>query len=351
MDTYAPRPISAVRLLRRSPLERAAVQKQTLQRAVTQSRKEGEGREDKQLRPTLLQVGVVSAASGSAYVEREGTKLIAAIYGPRVNARSAALLSSRGSFVVDVRYAPFSGSARKAPTSRGGGGQPDAKERELANTVREAISGSIQLEAYPKAEIQAFVQILQDEGSVAASCVTCVSLALADAGILMYDLTTACTALCLGGRSFVDPSVSEERLVQTALTALPSDEETQVQKRPNTSTVDTKQNDNSSSSASSSNLSPHASSTSPTDSDTDMTPSLTHSNGTLFLAYMPNLKQISAITHTGTNTPNEIEQLSELCLGGCEQMHRLMQECIIEAATKKSKTVQTTNHTQRVTAS
>jgi hypothetical protein len=59
------------------------------------------------------------------------------------------------------------------------------------------------------------------------------------------------------------------------------------------------------------------------------------SSAMLLLAYMPSLRQITAITQTGTTTASQVQELTHLCIAGCEQLNGLMRECLVEAAKKK----------------
>lgn len=71
----------------------------------------------------------------------------------------------------------------------------ELEEKEVQQQLTEALAVSIHLEAFPKAVLEAYVQVLQDEGGVLASALTCISLALADAGVMLYDMVSACEAV------------------------------------------------------------------------------------------------------------------------------------------------------------
>jgi exosome complex component MTR3 len=60
---------------------------------------------------------------------------------------------------------------------------------------------------YPKSVIEIFLLILEVDGDISSMAITCSSVALADAGIEMYDLVASCsTAHTRDGRLSVDPS-------------------------------------------------------------------------------------------------------------------------------------------------
>lgn len=55
-----------------------------------------------------------------------------------------------------------------------------------------------------------FVHVIEDDGSVLAAAITCAGLALADAGIPMYDIITASTVAVFDNQILVDPTKAEE---------------------------------------------------------------------------------------------------------------------------------------------
>lgn len=57
-----------------------------------------------------------------------------------------------------------------------------------------------------------FANVLQDGGSVLSSTITCAGLALADAGIPMFDIVAASTIGIVGDNFFVDPTKEEEEM-------------------------------------------------------------------------------------------------------------------------------------------
>lgn len=66
------------------------------------------------------------------------------------------------------------------------------EERADASTVQQALDSAVQLEAYPKSVVDIFCVVLESGGSDLAAIITTASMALADAGIPMFDLVTSC---------------------------------------------------------------------------------------------------------------------------------------------------------------
>jgi exosome complex component RRP41 len=146
-----------------------------------------DGRKPDELRPVKLQVGVISNADGSAYIEHGKNKILAGVYGPReVHPKHLALPDRT---VLKCRYhmAPFSVQERKSPA-------PSRREIELSKVIRESLQPAIFMEYYPRTMIDIFIEVLQADGGTRCASITAAALALADSGIPMRDLVVACAA-------------------------------------------------------------------------------------------------------------------------------------------------------------
>ncbi|XP_015280273.1 PREDICTED: exosome complex component MTR3 [Gekko japonicus] len=120
--------------------------------------------------------------------------------------------------LFEFRRAPFSG--------RGARGRPSDREPELSLALQEALEPAVRLARYPRAQVDVSALLLQDGGSALAAALCAAGLALADAGIELYDLVVAC-ALCRApseGEWLLQPSEPEERAAAARLTValLPS---------------------------------------------------------------------------------------------------------------------------------
>ena len=156
-------------------------------RLITDEGRRIDGRGPADLRPVHIEVDVLANADGSAYVEQGGTKVLAAVYGPKeIHPRHLGLPNRA---VLRCRYhmAPFSVEVRKSPA-------PSRREIELSKVIREALEPALFLEYYPRTAIDIFVEVLQADGGTRCASITAASLALADAGIPMRDLVAACAA-------------------------------------------------------------------------------------------------------------------------------------------------------------
>lgn len=131
----------------------------------------------------VFDCGTVSQAAGSGYAEFGGTKVLAAVYGPRQPERRSTSLD-RGELDCDVRLASFAGRARKVP------GQTDG-ERELSAQLSTALAGVVLLDRFPKAVLDVQCLVMEAGGGELAATVAAAGLALADAGVAIRDLPSA----------------------------------------------------------------------------------------------------------------------------------------------------------------
>ena len=140
-----------------------------------------DGRLPDQLRPIRMEVGVLANADGSALVEYGGTRVVAAVYGPREAVPRHIALPDRAVLRCRYHMAPFSTQERKSPA-------PTRREVELSKVIREALEAVVLTELFPRTTIDVYMEVLQSDGGTRTAAITAASLALADAGIAMRDL-------------------------------------------------------------------------------------------------------------------------------------------------------------------
>ncbi|NXO03792.1 EXOS6 protein, partial [Rhinopomastus cyanomelas] len=175
------------------------------------------------LRPLFVRAGLLSQAEGSAYVElRGGTKVLCGAWGPRDIPDAAGSASSTmsggggGRLLCEFRRAPF--ASRGSRTRPGSAAEREA-EREAAAALREALEPAVRLRRYPRARLAVSALVLQDGGSAVAAAISAAAVALADAGVEMYDVAVAC-AMCRSpaGAWLLQPGEDEERGATARLT-------------------------------------------------------------------------------------------------------------------------------------
>jgi exosome complex component RRP41 len=163
-----------------------------------------DGRKFNEIRPTKIEVGILANADGSAYIEQGKNKILAAVYGPREVHPKHLALPDRAVLRNRYHMAPFSVQERKSPA-------PSRREIELSKVIRESLEPSIFTEYYPRTCIDLFIEVLQADGGTRCAGITVASVALADAGIPMRDLISACAAGKVEGRLVLDLTDVEDK--------------------------------------------------------------------------------------------------------------------------------------------
>jgi len=169
-----------------------------------------DGRGPNELRPIKFKAGVLKRADGSCYLEFGGNKVMAAVYGPReVHPRH---LQNASRAIVRYRYnmAAFSVEERKRPG-------PDRRSIEISKVSREAVESVILQELYPRSAIDIFVEILQADAGTRVAGINAASVALADAGIPMKCLVSACAVGKIDDTIVLDLSKDEDNYGQADL--------------------------------------------------------------------------------------------------------------------------------------
>ncbi len=162
-----------------------------------------DGRKFDELRPVRIEAGVLKKADGSAYLEWGNNKVLAAVYGPReAHPRH---LQNPTKALVQCRYnmAPFSVTDRKRPG-------PDRRSVEISKVISEAFAAVVFAEQFPRTSVDIFIEVLQADAGTRCAGLTAASVALADAGIPMRDLVTACASGKIGGRVVLDLNKDED---------------------------------------------------------------------------------------------------------------------------------------------
>ncbi|KAG2670443.1 hypothetical protein I3760_14G086300 [Carya illinoinensis] len=217
-----------------------------------------DGRGFQQCRPAFFRTGAVTAASGSAYAEFGNTKVIVSVFGPR-ESKKAMMYSDIGRLNCNVSYTTFATPVRAQGSDR----------KEFSSMLHKALEGAIILETFPKTTVDVFALVLESGGSDLPVVISCASLALADAGILMYDLVTSVSLSCLGKNLVIDPILEEE----------------------------------------------------------------SYQDGSLMITCMPSRYEVTQLTITGEWSTPKINEGMQLCLDACSKLANIMRSCLKEATT------------------
>ncbi|KAE8609171.1 hypothetical protein XENTR_v10011732 [Xenopus tropicalis] len=139
--------------------------------------------------------------------------------------------------------------------------------------LQESLEPAVRLDRYPRAEVIVWVLVLEDRGSALPAAVSCASLALADAGIEMFDLALGCgLSRGPGGELLLDPDDDEEEA---------------------------------------------------------------GSGGTMSLSLLPTLNQVSGLISSGEWEGESSEEAVRLCMEGCQRLYPVLHQCLVKATKRK----------------
>ncbi|SFM17578.1 exosome complex exonuclease Rrp41 [Methanolobus profundi] len=162
-----------------------------------------DGRRIDEIRPMKMEIGVLSRADGSCYLEWGKNKILAAVYGPReLHPRR---LQKADSVLIRYRYnmAAFSVEDRIRPG-------PSRRSTEISKVSREAFEPVVLTHLYPGAVIDVFAEVLQADAGTRTAAINAASMALADAGIPMKGLVSACAVGKVDGQLVLDLNKAED---------------------------------------------------------------------------------------------------------------------------------------------
>ena len=221
--------------------------------------KRSDGRTVNETRKVMIKAGVLKNANGSAYIEFGENKILAGIYGPRdVHPKH---LSNPDTGILRCRYhmSPFSVGERKNPA-------PSRREVEISKVIKEALEPAVILDQFPRTVVDIFLEILQADGGTRCAALAAASVALADAGIPMRDMVSACAAGKVADTVILDVNNEEDQAGQA-----------------------------------------------------DMP-----------MGYMPNLKKITLLQLDGVLTPEEYKKCVEVGIDGCNQVYEIQKKALEE---------------------
>ena len=216
-----------------------------------------DGRKVDETRKVTIKAGVLKNADGSAYIEFGDNKILAGVFGPRdVHPKH---LANTDTGIIRCRYhmSPFSVTERKNPA-------PSRREIEIGKVIKEALEPAVMLEKFPRTTVDVFVEVLQADGGSRCAALDAASVALADAGIPMRDMVSACAAGKVADTIILDANNEEDQAGQA-----------------------------------------------------DMP-----------VGYMPNLDKITLIQLDGVLTPDEYKKCVETALVGCKQVYEIQKKAI-----------------------
>ena len=166
-----------------------------------------DGRRVDEPRRIMIKAGVLKNADGSAYIEFGENKILAGVFGPRdVHPKH---MANTDTGILRCRYhmSPFSVTERKNPA-------PSRREIEISKVLKEALEPAVMLEEFPRTAVDVFIEILQADGGSRCAALNAASVALADAGIPMRDMVSACAAGKVADTIILDVNNEEDQTGQ-----------------------------------------------------------------------------------------------------------------------------------------
>jgi exosome complex component RRP41 len=162
-----------------------------------------DGRRADEIRPMKIEIGVLSRADGSCYLEWGGNKVLVGVFGPRE--AHPRRMQRADTAVIRYKYnmASFSVEDRVRPG-------PSRRSIEISKVSREAFEPVIMAELFPKTAIDIFVEVLQADAGTRTAAINASSIALADAGIPMKGLITSCAFGKVDGQIVIDLNKEED---------------------------------------------------------------------------------------------------------------------------------------------
>jgi exosome complex component RRP41 len=207
----------------------------------------------------MIKAGVLKNANGSAYIEFGENKILAGVFGPRDVHPKHLANTDRGILRCRYHMQPFSVGERKNPA-------PSRREIEISKVIKEALEPAVMLENFPRTVVDVFIEILQADGGSRCAALDAAAVALADAGIPMRDMVSACAAGKVADTIVLDINNEEDQEGQA-----------------------------------------------------DMP-----------VAYMPNLGKVTLIQLDGVLTPQEYEKCVNTALEGCKLVYEVQKKALQE---------------------
>ncbi|MDP7181864.1 MAG: exosome complex exonuclease Rrp41 [Candidatus Woesearchaeota archaeon] len=163
-----------------------------------------DGRQFQELRKMEAKVGVVPSAQGSAMFKIGNTVAIAAVRGPREVRPRFMQDPTQGLLRCHYNMMPFSGHGDRV---RPGGGR---RSKEISMIMEQALRPVINLQDFPNAMIEVFVELPQTDAGTRCAGITAAAMALAHAGYEMKDLVTSVALGKVGNQIVADVNYDEE---------------------------------------------------------------------------------------------------------------------------------------------
>ncbi|KAJ8977952.1 hypothetical protein NQ317_008143 [Molorchus minor] len=157
-------------------------------------------------RKIFIKTGLVSQAKGSAYIEQGKTKVIVSVFDPR-EIPNRTDYSLKGEIYCEFKFATFSCTKRRLH-------QQDTEEKQYSALMKQALDSTVCRHEFPNFQVDIYAFVLHNDGSALSAAITAAGVALAHAGVPMYDLIVSATLGIQQNIKLLDPSVTEQWLCE-----------------------------------------------------------------------------------------------------------------------------------------
>jgi exosome complex component RRP41 len=178
-------------------------------------KKRHDGRKPDETRGIVAKAGVISKADGSGYFKIGNTEAYAAVYGPRELHPKFMQDPKQGVLRCLYNMMPFSGQGNRVRPG------PSRRSKEISMVMEKALLPVLDLDAYPNAVIDVFVELPQTDAGSRCAAICAASIALADAGLKMRDMVAAIAVGSVDGLLVVDLDYEEEALKDVEVADIP----------------------------------------------------------------------------------------------------------------------------------
>lgn len=83
----------------------------------------------------------------------------------------------------------------------------------MANSIKSSLESVVCLHEFPNYQIDVFILVLEDDGSVLSTSIMAAGLAFVDASIPCFDLIASSSVAFVNGNILLDPTGAEENIV------------------------------------------------------------------------------------------------------------------------------------------
>lgn len=162
-----------------------------------------DGRKFDEMRKLKAKAGVIPNADGSAFFSMGKTSAYVAVYGPK-NIPKFFSDPSKGTLKCYYEMMPFSGAGNRV--------KPGLTRRsvELGVVIERALLPVLDLKKFPNTAVEIYIYMLETDAGSRCVAINAASIALADAGIPMYDMVAALALGKVDDKLLVDINYDEE---------------------------------------------------------------------------------------------------------------------------------------------